>query len=109
MQMMRLISFHWIDSFSQASENNRNKIDKIESKYAHSGGNFSTSNDGKCRNKKAKHNSARIPNNNISSTVKISKNKRRRKNNRENHKNKSTIFLSSKCRIGQVELDSKKR
>mgnify|MGYP003597706574 CR=1 FL=1 len=56
MEVMGLISFHWIFSLHDADSDDIDKINEIDSDDRHCGRDFSSCNDCKCGNKEGKDN-----------------------------------------------------
>lgn len=109
MKMICLISFHRILPFIDAETDDIDKVDEIDPNDRHCSRYFSSGNDSKCRYKKGENYRSRVSHNSESSDIKPRDKKSDGYENREDNKNKLTVFLGCFTRVCQIELYSKTR
>lgn len=107
MEMMCLISFEGILAFYDTDTDDVNKIDKIYSEHRYSGGYFSSCDDRKSRDKKSKHDCARITHQSKTLDIKTCEEEGCWYDDREKYKEKLTIFFRSYTCIDDGKFHSK--
>lgn len=109
MMEMCQISFHWIFSRTNATNNNIKRINKVNTKDYWGCRYFTSCNDRKCRNHKTKKHTPRITNNTSTTNIKAPKNKNSRNKDNKPRENETRIVLRSKSCIGKVEFQRESR